>query len=174
MNKKLICTVILAFILTGCASSVKRPQVVEFVRYSISPQDQISSVSVHLTEEATRKALDNSMFKPELLLTYVKGVLKAKSLLSESGDQRHPSLEILIKDVRVRSNFSAIVWGFMAGADFITADIVLKDEAGTEIDRFETSVSYAFGGIAGGQGNSRLAWMYAKFAEQAVEELVKQ
>jgi uncharacterized protein DUF4410 len=79
------------------------------------------------------------------------------------------SLAILVKDMRVRSNFSAVIWGFMAGSDSVSADIVLRDPAGKELDRFEVSASYALGG----QDDARMGWLYEKFAEETVQELTK-
>lgn len=51
---------------------------------------------------------------------------------------------------------------------------MLTDTTGKEIDRFEVSVSYALGGIAGGQDSARMSWLYEKFAEETVKELDKQ
>ena len=76
-----------------------------------------------------------------------------------------------VKDIRVRGNFNAIIWGFMAGNDHLTGDVIVKDANGAEVDRFEVSSSYAFGGLAGGQESVRLDWLYKSFAEEAVAEL---
>ncbi len=174
MNMKLVSIVILALALAGCSAGVKRPQVSEVGRPCLSERDQVSSVSVSLTEEAKKKALDNLKFNPDELLSHVKRGLEANNLLNPSGDLSRPHLEVLVKDMRVRSNFSAVMWGFMAGADSITADIVLEDEAGKELDRFEVSASYALGGLAGGQDSARMSWLYEKFAEETVKELSRQ
>ena len=78
-----------------------------------------------------------------------------------------------VKDIRVRSNFSAVMWGFMAGDDHIVGDIVVKATDGLEMDRFEVSSSYALGGFAGGQDSSRMGWLYEAFAEETIKELTK-
>jgi hypothetical protein len=82
-------------------------------------------------------------------------------------------LEVRVKDVRVRSNFTAIMFGFMAGSDSIKADIIVKSPSGQELDRFEVSTSYALGGLAGGQDSARMGWLYEKFAEETLKELKK-
>ena len=76
-----------------------------------------------------------------------------------------------MKDFRVRSNFTAVMFGFMAGNDSITGDVVLRDAAGKELNRFEVSASYALGGLAGGMDDARMGWLYEKFAELTVENL---
>lgn len=129
-------------------------------------------MSLSLTDEAKKKVSENLKFNPDELLNHVKRGLDANSLLG-AADKPLPNLEIQVKDMRVRSNFSAVMWGFMAGADSITADIVLKDVAGKELDRYEVSVSYALGGLAGGQDDARMGWLYEKFTEETVKELTK-
>ena len=81
-------------------------------------------------------------------------------------------MEVLVKDMRVRSNFSAVMFGFMAGSDSVTGDVILKDPSGSEMDRFEVSVSYALGGLGGGHDSARMGWLYEKFAEETVNELI--
>ncbi|NLW80552.1 MAG: DUF4410 domain-containing protein [Desulfovibrionales bacterium] len=174
MNTKLLSVVLLALVLAGCASGVKRPQTAEANRPCLSDREQVSSVSVSLTEDAKKKALDNLKFNPDELLSHVKRGLEANNLLNGTGDLPRPHLEVQVKDMRIRSNFSAVMWGFMAGADSITADIVLADDAGKELDRFEVSASYALGGLAGGQDSAQMGWLYEKFAEETVKELTKQ
>jgi hypothetical protein len=66
------------------------------------------------------------------------------------------------------------MFGFMAGADLISADVIVKSADGQELDKFEVSTSYALGGIAGGQDSARMGWLYEKFAQETVQELKKQ
>jgi glucose dehydrogenase len=78
-----------------------------------------------------------------------------------------------VSNIRVRSNFSAVMWGFMAGNDTITGDIIIKDQNGEVLDQFEVSAAYALGGLAGGQDDARMGWLYESFAEETLKELVK-
>lgn len=114
---------------------------------------------------------DNLKFDKDELLSHVKRTLDANAILLPEPDNQAPGLEIQVKDFRVRSNFSAVMWGFMAGSDSITGDVVMRDANGNEVDRFEVSVSYALGGIAGGQDGTRMSWLYEKFAEETLNEL---
>src|SRR5512139_1162615 len=162
MNKKLISVVAIAVFLAGCASGVTRAPSASAERMSTPAYNQFSSVSLSLTNEAKEKVAENLKFNPDELLSNIKRALESRSLLDASADKQLPSLEVVVKDMRVRSNFSAIMFGFMAGADSIQGDIVLTDSTGKEIDRFEVSASYALGGIAGGQDSARMSWLYEK------------
>lgn len=173
MNKKLVSAVAVVIFLAGCASGVTRAPNMASNQARLSPQNQVASVSLTLTNEAKKKASENLKFNPDELLSHVKRGLEATSLLNGSAEKQLPNLEIQVKDMRVRSNFSAVMWGFMAGADSITADIVLKDLAGKELDRYEVSVSYALGGLAGGQDSARMGWLYEKFTEETLKEFTK-
>jgi hypothetical protein len=175
MNKKLISVVAIALVLAGCASGVTRAPSAAAQRLSIPAYNQFASVSVSLSDAAKAKAVENLKFNPDELLSHVKRALEAKALLlNASADKALPRLEVVVKDMRVRSNFSAVMWGFMAGSDSIEGDIVLIDAAGKELDRFAVSASYALGGLAGGQDTARMGWLYEKFAEETVNELAKQ
>lgn len=174
MSKKLAFMVATVFFLGGCASGVTRTPSAPTRDMSLSSANQVANVSVSLTSDAKKKAIENLKFNPDELLSYVKRALEANSLLSSSTDKSRLNLEIQVKDMRVRSNFSAVMWGFMAGADSVTADIVIKDSLNKELDRFEVSASYALGGMGGGQDSARMGWLYEKFAEETTKELTKQ
>lgn len=174
MNKNLLSVVAAAFILAGCASGVTRAPSASADRVSTPAYSQFASVSLSMSAEAKEKALENLKFNQDELLSHVKRALDSRSLISASGNSQLPKLEVVVKDMRVRSNFSAIMWGFMAGSDLIEGEIVLTDALGKELDRFVVSTSYALGGLAGGQDSTRMAWLYEKFAEETVKELSKQ
>jgi hypothetical protein len=76
-----------------------------------------------------------------------------------------------VTDIRVRTNFSAVMWGFMAGDDHINGIVVARSPTGDELQRFEVSASYALGGLAGGQDEARMGWLYESFAEETLKEL---
>ena len=77
----------------------------------------------------------------------------------------------MITDIRVRSNFSAVMFGFMAGSDRIVGDVIARDAAGKELQRFTVSASYALGGIAGGQDETRMGWLYESFTKEFIKEI---
>lgn len=154
--------------LVGCAAGVTHSNI-ENKQYLTSKP--ASTVSINLNDEAKKKINDNLKFSQDALLNHVKRALVAKNLLNEKQPDTGHTIEIVIKDMRVRSNFSAVMFGFMAGNDSITGDVVLKDSAGKELNKFEVSASYALGGLAGGQDDTRMGWLYEKFAELTVENL---
>jgi len=176
LNKKLLLALAALLVLGGCASGVKRTPAAANTPASthaaMSSKNQISAVSIALTEDAKKKQLDNLKFNSGDLLSTVKRALESTSIINET-DNKLPTLEILVTDMRTRSAFSAIAFGFMAGADSIDADVIVRDKAGKELDRFTVSTSYALGGIGGGQDSARMSWLYEKFAEETVKELIK-
>jgi hypothetical protein len=167
-------TALLCLLVTGCASGVTREAPDTPEKAHLSAGKQVAEVSVILTEEAKEKVVDNLKFDPGELKNHVQRAMDARSLINPAARGRIPVLTVEVKDFRVRSNFSAVMFGFMAGADSITGDIVIKDAGGAEIDRFEVTVSYALGGLAGGQDSARMGWLYEKFAEEAVKELTRE
>lgn len=162
---------IMAFSFSGCASSVTRAPGSSPGGYKVSATNQVTGVTVNLSGEAQEKLKDNLKFDQEELRKHVERALVGASLLNASKKGEVPTVEILVTSIRVRSNFSAVMWGAMAGRDNIQGDIILRDAAGAVLDRFKVSASYALGGLAGGQDNARMGWMYEEFAKQAVQEM---
>jgi hypothetical protein len=162
-----------AFVMGGCTSGVTRAPEILTQKAGISGSKQLSAVSISLTDDAKRKATENLKFNPNELLSHVRRALEARSLLTADADKSLPALEVQVKDMRVRSNFSAIMFGFMAGADSVTADVIVRSPTGQQLDRFEVATSYALGGIGGGQDSARMGWLYEKFAEETIKELTR-
>lgn len=164
---------VLGAVITGCASGVSRPQPTAQSGFSCSPDNPVGGIEVTLTSEGKADLADNLKFDPEELHRHIERALKGHSLINPDLKDSLPRLVVEVKDIRVRSNFSAVMWGFMAGNDHITGDIVIKDPLGAEMDRFEVSASYALGGLAGGMDSARMGWLYETFAEETVKELTK-
>jgi hypothetical protein len=59
----------------------------------------------------------------------------------------------------------------MAGNDTVSGDVIARAADGKEIQRFLVSASYALGGLAGGQDEARMDWLYETFAQHTVDEL---
>jgi outer membrane murein-binding lipoprotein Lpp len=158
--------------LTGCVSGVKRyDSASDTAGIHASAAKQLRNVSLSLNKEAQAKISDNMKFDPDALLAVVRGALTAKNMIAKDDDASLPSLEILLTDIRVRSTFSAVLLGVMAGADTVTGDVMLKDSNGAELKKYEVSASYALGGVAGVIDEVRVGWLYDKFAEHTVAEL---
>jgi hypothetical protein len=170
--ERLAVAAIVVVAIAGCASGVQRMSTEPVPDHAIlTPGAQAASVSVSLSPEAQKLLTENLKFNPDLLLATVKRAMEANNLLAKEAGSSAPRVEILVTDIRVRSNFTAVMFGFMAGTDSLSGDVIVKDASGRELQRFNVSTSYALGGLAGGQDDVRMSWMYEKFAEHTVNEL---
>jgi len=175
----IIMVFVLSIALAGCAASVKRPTssgstasaALVPSRVLLTPTNPASDVSISLSDEVTTKTANDSKFNQDELLAHVKRALETQDLLTSAATGPSQSIEIRITKVRVRGTFSAVMWGFMAGADSISGDVTLKNASGESVDTFHVSVSYALGGLAGGQESTRMDWMYEKFAQETLKAL---
>jgi len=159
-------------LLSACASGVQRHDDPERrAAYFAGGGKVAQNVTLTLSKDAQAKLTDNLKFDQEKLLSTVRRALEAKGLLAKTPDASLPNIEIVVTDLRVRSNFSAIMFGFMAGNDMIAGDVIARDPAGKELQRFSVSASYALGGLAGGQDDARMGWLYETFAQHTIEEL---
>lgn len=155
----------------GCASSVERAGPATQAAYRLSAEKKISEVTVSLSPAAREKLKDNLKFDPEELRKHMERALSAYQIIDPGQKGSLPAMEVIVTNMRVRSNFSAVAFGIMAGTDSLEADVVIKDAAGKELDRFKVSASYGLGGLAGGQDSARMSWIYEEFSKQAVQEV---
>jgi hypothetical protein len=168
MRSTTICSALLVaalLCLAGCAATIQResrngPRRIEHASYT--------NVDVVLTDEGRRDAADNPVFNVRELGDYIRRRLEGHELLNPQGTHR---VEVSIEHVRVRSMASAVILGFMAGADLIEGYVRVYDARGRQVYGYKVNASYALGGIAGGQDNMRMGWLYDKFSELAVAEL---
>lgn len=155
----------------GCASGVKRLDTAgEDPTYVLSKDRQVEDVTISLSAEAQKKHAKNLKFSAHELKDTVHRALESQQLVSESESEL-PTVDILVTNMRVRSNFSAVAFGFFAGADAIEGDVSVKDSSGKVLNQFTVSTSYALGGLAGGQDSARMGWLYEEFAKQTLNEL---
>ena len=159
----------LSILLAGCAAGVKRAEDAEKRRAYFAGGGKLASdVTLSMSRKAPVPGFDQNR-----LLATVKRMLRDKGLLATTPNPELPTIEIVITDVRVRTSFSAIMFGAMAGDDHITGDVVARDKSGRELQRFQVSASYALGGVAG-RHETRMGWLYGNFAETLVNELTGQ
>ena len=171
LSKGLAIAVLVAAV-SGCASGVKRAdESAGRPAYFAGGGRLAGDVTVSLNQEAQGKLADNLKFDQQKLLATVRRALEAKNLLAKAQDVTLPKIEIVVTDIRVRSTFSAVMWGFMAGNDTVSGEVIVRDPAGQDLQRFTVSASYALGGLAGGQEETRMNWLYETFAQHTVEEL---
>jgi hypothetical protein len=175
MMKGILRAVLLAVAMTalaGCATSIKQAADADKrAAYFAGGGKLAQDVTISLSKEAQAKLTDNLKFDQQRLLSTVRRALEAKGLLASAPDPSLPTIQIVVTDIRVRSSFTAVMFGFMAGSDLIDGDVIARDASGKELQRFSVSASYALGGLAGGQDESRMGWLYEAFAQQTVDEL---
>lgn len=175
-HRDITVVLLITSLLVACSSGVTRPQDPEArqaaVPVVLSRTNQVRAVTISVTGKAKDNLAENLKFNQNILLDHIKRALEARELLNAAEGQALPTLDVTITEVRVRSNFNAVMWGFMAGSDHIKGDITLRAADGTETDRFTISASYGLGGLAGGRDEARMGWLYEKFAEEAVNELI--
>lgn len=161
--------------LASCSSGIERAVQTQFqVPQFDDPGEQAGGLNVKLSSEAKDDATDNLKFNQNDLEATIRRALLVNDLLAEQYDSGLPTIEITVTAVRVRSSFSAIMFGFMAGDDHIEGDVVVRATDGNVLQKFSVSASYALGGLAGGQDDARLSWLYETFAEHVTEELTGQ
>ena len=158
--------------LASCSSGIERAVQTQYqVPQFDDPGEQAGGLNVKLSSQAKDDATDNLKFNQNDLEATIRRALEVNNLLAEQYDSGLPTIEITVTAVRVRSSFSAIMFGFMAGDDHIDGDVVVRATDGNVLQKFSVSASYALGGLAGGQDDARLSWLYETFAEHVTEEL---
>lgn len=179
-NLRLLVAGIVVGLLVGCASGAKRADGSQSTVISqktvVSTSNKITSTKISLSPKVAEKQSDlvDNGFSENELLGKVNDVLKAQSLLDSTSQKQNLALELILQKVRVRSTANAMLWGFMAGSDYITADVSVKDAKGVELDKFQVETSYALGGLVGGVASVRINWLYDSFASEIVKELTGQ
>ena len=158
------------FVLGGCASGVTR---MDAPAGSTAPAaaasvPHVKSVTLWLNDDAKKLLADNLKFNQDTLRTMVERALAANNLIKADSGQ---TLDIEITSIRARSNFSAVMFGFMAGNDHVEGVVTIKDAAGKLLKRGKVNASYALGGLAGGQDDARMGWLYETFSKHTVAEV---
>jgi hypothetical protein len=154
--------------LGGCASGVKREGGPDAKPVNLS-DTKVTGVRIYLSDAAQKLHPDNIKFNPEALRATLQRTLDARQLVAADAKQR---MDVEITDMRVRSTFSSIAFGFMAGADSITGNVYVLDANAKPLSKFEVSASYALGGIGGGTDEARMSWLYEEFSKRTINELL--
>jgi hypothetical protein len=153
-------------VLGACASGVTRLDGAMNTAPKVDPV--VRSVNVWLSDDAKKLVADNLKFNQDTLRSTVERSLQAQNMLKSDAGQK---LDVEVTGFRVRSAFTAIMFGFMAGNDNIEGIVTVSDGTGKVMKRAKVSASYALGGIGGGQDESRMAWLYEEFTKHTVAEL---
>lgn len=163
---------LLALIVTACSSGVQRAPEAELQQPQFDePGEQAGSLTIDLSEEARKDVVDNLKFNQDTFDQTIRRALDANNLLAEPSDDTLPGIVVTVTSVRVRSSFTAVMFGFMAGNDHIDGDVTVRGPDGGTLQQFGISAAYALGGLAGGQDSARLDWLYEEFAKRLTQEL---
>ncbi len=167
-----VTSILILVSLVGCASTVSRnTSTVKEEKVQITKFQPIKSVNLSLNSRAKEKLPDNLNFSSDALLKKINSTLQANQYLNTNNLPTNISVEVLVTNIRTRSGVTAIMLGPLAGGDYITGDVLIKDGANT-IDKFGVDVTFAWGG-AMGDTDSRMNWMYESFANKMTEEIKK-
>ena len=168
---RLFSLVFVALTFSACSSSVERAPELGLQQPQFDePGEKAGDLSVSLSSGASIEASENLKFSQQDFRQTIYRVLTLQDLISEQKDEALPIIEVTVTSVRVRSSFSAIMFGFLAGDDHIEGDVLVRAPDGTKLQEFSVAASYAWGGFAGGD-ETRMEWLYENFAERMAEEL---
>jgi hypothetical protein len=154
--------------LGACASSATRIPSSSASAQPVTIEKSAKSVSIWLNDDAKKLVADNVKFNPDTLRSTVERSLQSQGMIQAASPQL---VDIEVTSFRVRSAFSAVMFGFMAGNDNIEGIVTIKGLDGSVLQRSKVTASYALGGLAGGQDESRMSWLYEEFAKQTLAEL---
>ena len=153
-------------VFASCSSQVTRPENADATRPVVKA---LHDFTVEMAPEAKLQLFDNVEFDINALKSTLQSTLEGKNLIAQDGGFR---LKVVVSDIRVRSTFNAVMWGFMAGDDHLYGDIIVLNLTGEPVYNFNVSASYALGGFRGGQDTSRMNWLYEEFSEMIANELL--
>jgi Domain of unknown function (DUF4410) len=155
---------VLIGLLSACTGTVQRDSSATGRVFSTN---SIGSIHLVLAPEAQAVLKDNLGFNAVELQSTIQRRFEAMGTMKPNGTDK---MLVTITGVRVRSTFSAVFWGFMAGQDSIDGTVQISTAEGKPLHQFNIRTSYALGGYLGGDA-TRMNWLYDRFSELAQVEL---
>lgn len=160
---------LLTTVLAACASGTNRLGNSENTNYQYGGQ-KFSAINISLDPNAREQLKDNLKFDPTKLEQTLTRAFQSRGLIDDKSEN---VVNVLITDIRTRSNFSAVMFGFMAGNDHVVGKVsLLPRNGGHSWLDFQVSASYALGGLGGGQDEARMSWLYEEFAKLTLKEIL--
>ena len=153
-------------LLSGCTSEAMRKSASPV----LPPGAKVQNIYVTLTPEVEGALWYNEDVKPNRVLGAMKRNLKERDMLGKPSDRHLPKIEIVITDVRARSEGASIWVPLLSGEDRIVGDVIVRDANGQELERLKVKTTYAWGGPLG-TNHLRMNYLYDLFAERAAEQL---
>lgn len=158
--------VVLVLLLGACSSGVRRDEAHGSYQYRGEKFGKISSrLSPELAADPEKIARFNQLRLGEGLV----GRMQAAGLYDPASAN---SVEIVINGFRFRHGASAVMWGAMAGADYVEGVVTLKAADDKVLNSFAVKASYALGGFAGGQDHRRIDYLGRQFSEHTVNSML--
>jgi hypothetical protein len=127
-------------------------------------QQRIGSLAVSLDQQNLTPPVIQVAEQYEvtrILENRVREQLLARGMVS--GGELEVAVEVI--GMRLRSNGTAIFWGFMAGGDWITVDVDVK-KGGRSIKNFQTGTGTVLGGFIFGGRSVRVGRMMKTLSER--------
>src|SRR5690606_2626262 len=114
---------LLLALLQGCTSEAMRKSASPV----LPPGAKVQNVYVTLTADVQGALWYNEDVKPNRVLGAMKRNLKERDMLGKPTERHLPKIEIVITDVRARSQGTSIWFPFFAGEDRIVGDVIVRD-----------------------------------------------
>ncbi len=153
---KMIGSLVVVGFLGACSGTVTQMPQTSNYNYQNEKYNEIQ-ISTNQATMSEEKIFDQQAFQ-----TALENALKEKGLVDTSSAK---TIRVDIKNVRLRSQGAAVMFGFLAGTDSLAGTVSLLDEKNNLISKFDVDASYGAGGLIGGLDGTRMEWLYNKFAE---------
>jgi len=164
--KKLLFFSFIVLITSSCGSVVTRQPSNESGRKQ-AIINEIGDVSISIAPEAYEQVSEYEKFSTDDLRRSVVTELAKRNVLIV--DPELPKMKVEVTNFRVRSGAAAVIFGVLAGRDNLAANITILSVEGNEMDNFEVSTSYMWGGYLGGSYD-RVSYLYNSFAKNLADE----
>lgn len=148
-------------IATGCTYSMQTTVMTPFAErantttishnVTVSPSNPITALNVSMSQEILNdEEVKKSNFSSDTLRQTIEGALYQQSLIDLSPKKTILSLDVKLTNISIRSTISARFLGetpigYLAGGDFVEAEITVKDASGQvqNFSKIKTPVSYS-------------------------------
>ena len=150
MINKALAGVALAFLLAACGST-------SVVKQPVAAMPATSSYSVGTLTNATPKDGDQP---PETFMSTLQGHVRSElgkeGRLAAAGAAASAQVDVKVTSYRMRSAFSRLMWGILAGKDGVDSEVTIKDAMTGEVLGSSTVTSYNATTIVGEDGVARM------------------
>ena len=163
---------LVAVVLSGCSSvsgGIKDPAGPTDGPSVLAAGSQISAVDVSLNQNELPSEVTEVAEQYEVTRILTN---RLRDQLPAQAENAAGALEVKVDIIgmRLRSNGTAIWWGFMAGSDWVTVDVEVL-QGGRAVKTFQTGTSTSLGGFTMGGRSSRVARMMKTLAKRIAQAI---